>query len=258
MFSRASVNSFSTKSANPSASFTAPSATTTNPRIKLDLIEAQHAHAIIDIQPEGSADIYQSTILNVDAVTKTIVIDELFPQGFLGKAGQPLTVTLRLAGNRRVSFSTRLLAVKSYSDSTHYHLALPADIGYNQRRETYRFRLSQPFAGTSEFVTDDQFYCAGVVQDISLNGVRLALQHRVALQAGDALPQLTFEFAGLTFQCQADVRNVQSDESGNVAIGVKFRNMPRPQQRSLEQTLARWHREQARQTAAARLASSVN
>ena len=252
MFSRASANT-AIKPAikNPGDSTTLPAAA--NPRIKLDLIEAQHAHAIIDIQAEGAAEIYQSTILNVDATAKTIVVDELFPQGFLGKSGQPLTVTLRLAGNRRVSFSTRLLMLKNYSDSTHYHLALPADIGYSQRRETYRFRLSQPFAGTSEFVTNDRFYCAGVVQDISLNGVRLALQHRVALQSGDALPQLTFEFAGMTFQCQADVRNVQSDETGNVAIGIKFRNMPRPQQRSLEQTLARWHREQARQTAAARI-----
>lgn len=224
--------------------------------IKIDLISAQHAHAIIDVRSEGSTQIFQSTIVEVDLGRKWIVIDDMFPAGFNGARGQRLTVTLRLAGDRRVDFTTQLLERTARNGATRYHLELPAGFSYSQRRETWRFRASTAAMGFAEFTTPQQFYCGGQIQDISLCGMRVQLKHRIAVSAGDVLPQLHFQFLGSTIRCQGLVRNVCCDVAGNVIVGVEFRQMLRPQERELERLLVRLQREEARAVAAARLQSA--
>ncbi|HEY3698695.1 MAG TPA: PilZ domain-containing protein [Spongiibacteraceae bacterium] len=222
-------------------------------QLKPDLIEAQGTHAIIGVCIEGSSENYQSTIVDVDVGRKVIITDEMFPHGFAGRPGQTVAVTLRLAGNQCKTFSTRLLARTKHAESVQYQLVLPEYLSYSQRREAYRFRLPQTAAANVEFTTADGYFCSGVLQDISLNGMRIALRNQIALRMGDALTQLCFEFAGLKFRCNATVMNFHNDISGNLSIGIEFAAMPRPQQRLLEQILARWHRERARKNAAAKI-----
>lgn len=223
------------------------------PQLKPDLIEAQGAHAIIGVCIEGSSENYQSTIVDVDVARRIIVTDEMFPRGFAGRPGQTVAVTLRLAGNRCKTFSTRLLARTRHAESIQYQLVLPEYLSYSQRREAYRFRLPQTAAANVEFTTADGYFCSGALQDISLNGMRIAMRNQIAIRVGDALTQLCFEFAGLSFQCNAAVMNYHHDSGDNLSIGIEFAAMPRPQQRLLEQILARWHRERARKNAAAKI-----
>lgn len=230
-----------------------------NTSIKVDLISAQHAHAIIDVRIEGSTQIFQSTIVEVDLSRKWIVIDEMFPSGFNGARGQRLTVTLRLAGDRRVDFATQLLERTARNGAARYHLELPAGFSYSQRRETWRFRVTTPTVGFSEFVTPQNYYCAGQLQDISLCGIRVQLQQRIAVNAGDILPELRFEFLGSKFRCQGLVRNVFYDVAGNAIVGIEFQQMMRLQERELERILVRLQREEARAAASIRTtAPAVN
>lgn len=240
---------------NPQTARVSSATSASNSSIKVDLISAQHAHAIIDVRIDGSTQIFQSTIVEVNLNRKWIVIDEMFPAGFNGARGQRLTVTLRLAG-RRVDFTTQLLERTGLNGASRYHLELPAGFSYSQRRETWRFRVTTPSVGFSEFTTPQHYYCAGQIQDISLCGMRVQLQQRIAVSAGDILPELQFEFLGSKFCCQGLVRNLFYDVAGNAIIGIEFRQMTRPQERELERILVRLQREEARAVAAARLQSA--
>lgn len=210
---------------------------------KIDLIEAQHAHAIIDIQAQGSDLRYQSTIRAVDPVARTIEIDEVFPNNFNAAHGEALQITLRLMHNRRVTFATRLLRARGRC----YELVMPPNVTYNQRRDCYRFRLTTTSVAGAEFRYDRDYFCSASVLDISLMGIRLKLNHDIDVAPGDRLQQLSFLLHGREFICDAIVVNALRDIDGNIVLGAELSNMPRLQQRALEKILAQLHRNLARQ-----------
>jgi hypothetical protein len=78
--------------------------------VYLNLFDVQRSHALIDVAIDGVDAHYQSIILGVDPERGTISIDELFPAGFVGLPGQPVTVTVRLDGSRRLTFNTHIVA----------------------------------------------------------------------------------------------------------------------------------------------------
>jgi c-di-GMP-binding flagellar brake protein YcgR len=128
-------------------------------------------------------------------------------------------------------------------------VALPDFVDYNQRRGAFRLQLRGGWGTVSQFVAPDQHHCAATVRDLSSTGIRLELEDPAAVAEGDVLTDLRFEFAGRSYQCQADVRNVAS-ASGNVVVGAAFRDLPRVEQRSLERMIMQMQRQQAQQISA--------
>jgi c-di-GMP-binding flagellar brake protein YcgR len=211
----------------------------------IDLIEAQHANAIIELQTLDSGDRYQSTILAVDPTARTIEIDEVFPSGFNAPHGAALNVTLRLTHNRRVTFSTRLLR----AGCARYELAMPPGFTYNQRRNCYRFKITPALSAGAEFRDAHDYYCSAQLLDISLTGARLQLNHQIDVAPDQLLHQLTFKLLGSDFLCSAVIKNCTRHTDGRAIVGVEFKSMPRPQQRALEKILAQLHRNLARHKA---------
>jgi c-di-GMP-binding flagellar brake protein YcgR len=80
---------------------------------------------------------------------------------------------------------------------------------------------------------------------LSSTGIRLELQEQAQVAEGDVLTDLRFEFAGRSFQCQADVRNVAQHDGDNMVVGAAFRDMSRVEQRSLERMIMQMQRQQA-------------
>lgn len=216
----------------------------------LNLIEAQRSRAIIDVDIDGAAGRYQSVILRVDPTAGAIIIDELFPAGFIGLPGQPLTITVRRADGSRAQFATRVIERRSVNGVDNYQLVLPASIAYEQRREVYRLRLSATRGVVSEFQTADRQFCAATVQDLSATGIRLELQHALPLMDGDVLSELDFEFEQQRFHCHARVRHVYGDRSGKTVVGAVFCDFPRFQQRILERIIMQRQRREVQQTRA--------
>jgi len=77
--------------------------------VYLNLFDVQRSHALIDVAINGTDAHYQSIILDVDPLRGSVAIDELFPAGFVGLPGQPVTVTVRLDGARKLTFNTHIL-----------------------------------------------------------------------------------------------------------------------------------------------------
>jgi c-di-GMP-binding flagellar brake protein YcgR len=218
----------------------------------LNLIEAQRAGAIIDVDIDGVAGRYQSVILQVNPHTGSILIDELFPAGFIGLPGQSLTITVRRLDGSRTGFTTRVVERRNDDGVDNYLLMLPSSVAYEQRREVFRLRLARSRGVVAEFQTEDQQFCGAIVQDLSATGIRLELQNSIYLASGDVLTGLEFEFEQHYFQCQARVRHVSYDRAGKIIIGAAFHNFPRLQQRILERIIMQQQRRAVQQLRAAK------
>lgn len=213
-------------------------------QVYLNLFDVQRSHALIEVAVDGTDAHYQSIILGLDPEAGTMTIDELFPAGFVGLPGQPLTVIVRLDGKRRLSFSTSILARESEEGVESYRLAMPEFVDYNQRRGAYRLQLRGGWGAVSQFRAPNQHRCSATVRDLSSTGIRLELDEPAEVAEGDLLADLQFHFAGRSFQCQADVRNVQQNDD-NIVLGAAFRDMSRVEQRSLERMIMQMQRQQA-------------
>lgn len=220
--------------------------------VYLNLFDVQRSHALIDVAIDGVDAHYQSIILSVDPEAGTIAIDELFPAGFIGLPGQPVTVSVRLDGSRRLTFNTHIMTRRDDDRSVDsYVLALPESLDYNQRRGAFRLSLGSGWAVVSEFRAPDQQQCSARVRDLSSTGIRLELQSSLPLSEGDVLEDLQFEFAGRNYHCLADVRSVLGgeDPADRYLVGAAFRDLPRLEQRSLERMIMQMQRQQVQQTA---------
>jgi len=216
-------------------------------QVYLNLFDVQRSHALIEVAVDGSDAHYQSIILALDPEAGTLTIDELFPGGFVGLPGQPLTITVRLDGKRRLTFSTHILARRNDEGVESYSLALPEFVDYNQRRGAFRLQLRGGWGAASQFLAPGQNRCSATVRDLSSTGIRLELQDAADVAEGDVLTDLQFEFAGRSFQCHADVRNVAHNANDNVVVGAAFMDLPKVEQRSLERMIMQMQRQQAQQ-----------
>lgn len=220
--------------------------------VYLNLFDVQRSHALIDVAIDGVDAHYQSIILSVDPLAGSIVIDELFPAGFIGLPGQPVTVSVRLDGSRRLTFNTHIVTRRDDDSAVDsYVLALPESLDYNQRRSAFRLQLGAGWAVLSEFRAPDRRQCSARVRDLSSTGIRFELQGSQPLSEGDVLEDLQFEFAGRNYQCRADVRSVLGGEeqSDRYLVGAAFRDLPRLEQRSLERNIMQMQRQRVQQTA---------
>lgn len=217
--------------------------------VYLNLFDVQRSHALIDVAIDGVNARYQSIIIGVNPERGVLEIDELFPGGFFGLPGQPVTITVRLDSVRRLTFKTHIISRREDGPLESYWLALPESLDYNQRRSSFRLALGQGWGVTSEFLAPDQERCSARVRDLSSTGIRLEVVGSARPAAGDVLHDLHFEFAGRNYQCAADVRNVTTskDESDRFLIGAQFRDMPRIEQRSLERMIMQLQRQQVQQ-----------
>lgn len=214
--------------------------------VYLNLFDVQRSHALIDVAIDGIDARYQSIIIGVDPERGILEIDELFPPGFVGLPGQPVTVSVRLDGKRRLTFASHIISRHDDGQLESYWLALPESVDYNQRRGSFRLQLGQGWGVNSEFLTPEQERCSARVRDLSSTGIRLEVVGATRPAAGDVLEDLQFEFAGRNFHCAADVRNVTN--SGNTSdhflIGAQFKDLSRVEQRSLERMIMQMQRQQ--------------
>ncbi len=213
-------------------------------QVYLNLFDVQRSHALIEVGVDGTDAHYQSIILALDPEAGTLTIDELFPAGFVGLPGQPLTVTVRLDGKRRLTFNTHILARQNDQGLESYRLTLPEFVDYNQRRGAFRIQFRNGWGVASQFVAPDQHRCSATVRNLSSTGIRLELQDSAPVVAGDVLTDLQFEFVGRNFQCQADVRNVTNGDDDSIILGAAFRDLSRVEQRSLERMIMQMQRQQ--------------
>ena len=217
----------------------------------LHLHQAQRSRDFLEVMVEGGEVVYQSMILELDPNERTILIDELFPKGFVGLVGQKVHLAIRQKGGRKIKFESVIQEQYSYDDAPIYVLAMPQDIETGQRRSAYRLPIADTMAIDSHFVgPEGQPYHAslrnvsstGIAMDVLLGDDETGVHGPDSFQYNDILDDLVFDFAGVNINCEASVRSIEVDQR-HVLIGAEFVDLPPVEQRVLERSIMRIQRD---------------
>lgn len=215
----------------------------------LTLFQAQREHYFIDVEVEGDDVVYQSMILSLDPEEKTILIDELFPRGFVGLPGQKVKVSVRQPKGHKVKFFTTILEQHTDDDAPLYVLTLPAMLDSDQRRNAYRLPVSHALRIKPQFIGPDNRNYVARLCDVSSRGVGMELEvdDPEQFHYEDGLSHVAFDFAGISFDCDMKIKNLSVDPSHNkVVIGAEFIDLPPLDQRMLEKSIMRIQRDRIR------------
>ena len=216
----------------------------------LQLFQAKRDHHLIEVMVDGDDVVYQSIILELDTDERTLLIDELFPTGFVGLPGQRVMISIRQQQGRRLSFRSEIVQYQLVDDAPVYVLAMPRDLDSDQRRNAYRLPINNDIVIESQFVGPDQKTYRGRVCNLSRTGLSLALDEAQseAFRREDDVNHLRFDFAGINVDCTAKVRNIEVPETAQqpLRIGAEFVGLSPMVERSLERSILRIQRDRLR------------
>ena len=178
----------------------------------LQLHQAQRSKSFVEVTVDGDDVIYQSMILELDPDERTILIDELFPTGFLGLPGQTVSLTIRQQGGRKFKLHSVIMQQHQFNGSPLYVLAMPADSQTDQRRNSFRLPLGKASIDSKFRGPDRQFY-HGRLCNVSSTGIAIEVSAANAnsFHYNDQLEHVTFDFAGVDIDCRMAIRNVVPD-----------------------------------------------
>lgn len=218
--------------------------------IYLKLYQSMREHHFVDVRIDGDDAVYQSMILEIDPLEKTILIDELFPRGFVGLPGQRVEVTVRQSQAQKVKFATTILEQHDFDETPLYVLTMPDALDSDQRRNAYRLPIGRNLAICPRFVgPDNQRYLARLC-NLSTRGVALEVEvdDPEQFHDDDELQHVAFDFAGMSFDCDMTVRNVmvRDSDQNTVLIGAEFHDLPALEERVLEKSIMRIQRDRIR------------
>lgn len=220
--------------------------------IYLQLHQAQRSRSFVEVQVEDDDVIYQSIILSVDPEERTLLIDELFPNDFVGLAGQRVRISIRQNNGRKLKFNS-VIREQYLDDGTPlYVLTMPEDLQTDQRRSSYRLPIGNNTLIESQFTGPDQQSYPAKLRNLSSSGISMEVAvnniEDFDLHYNDKLSHLQFDFAGINVDCGLAVRNVEPlDEAHqSVLIGAEFVDIGPLEQRGLEKSIMRIQRDRIR------------
>lgn len=213
----------------------------------LQLYQAQRQRSFVDVQVEGNPEHYQSMVLELDPESRTVLIDELFPGGFVGLPGQQVSLSIRQSGGRKLTFNSVIQQQHTHQGSPLYVLAMPANIATDQRRNSYRLPLANSPIDSCFEGPDHQPY-HGRVCNVSGSGIaiEIAADSANSFHYNDALEHVMFDFAGVAIDCRMAVRSVEvetDDEGERLMIGAEFVDLSQLEKRVLEKSIMRVQRD---------------
>lgn len=207
--------------------------------INLLLKKIHLKHSLLTINIESSDECYGSTILELNKDKNYLVIDELYPEKGHAriKVGTNISFNAHYAG-AFVYFIGTVTAIGENSKAAYYKIAMPDEVQYHQRRNTYRITTSISEPITVNLVNEDEVLIKAELRDISHGGVCLRVNpaSHITIRRGDIMPTCLIQvsderkiLSSLSI-CHVDVVK----ETGSLRIGAEFSDMSKFDQRELE------------------------
>jgi c-di-GMP-binding flagellar brake protein YcgR len=215
----------------------------------LERLAKQHALLTVDIP--GHREHYTSSIVTVDR--PYVLLDELLPSTGhqLLLAERTLQVTGKLDGID-IRFITTLERVDSTNDMVTYHLNLPGQIDYRQRRLAYRAHI--PMVKLLRVIIDssDGTVVEGVLHDLSHGGAGMIFPDGPPAVVPGLLHECAIELPDDAWlYCEVELRYSKSIRSRNrQLIGARFSELSPAQARLVGQCVLELERELVRKRAA--------
>lgn len=211
----------------------------------LGLLKRLHQdRCLLAVTLANSGPIYTSALLEIDPEQNIIVLDELRPES--GHAELLTRRHCRIRGELKgvtVSFTAELIDSGHRDDIAYYRLTCPASLHYGQRRAHYRPRVGLSNKTTVELQLPAGQVLTGNLQDLSLGGLRIKLDHDLAgLTLNARLPcRLTLPGATV-FECTIEIRSLSGAPSPQ--LGARFEPFLPGQRQLLQKFLRELEREE--------------
>lgn len=211
----------------------------------LGLLKRLHqGRCLLAVTLDNSNPIYTSALLEIDAEQDIIVLDELRPDS--GHADLLARRRCRIRGELKgvtVSFTAELIDSGYRDGIAYYRLTCPTSLHYGQRRAHYRPRVGQSNKTTVELQLPTGQVLAGTLQDLSLGGLRIKLDHDLTgLTLNTRLPcRLTLPGATV-FECTIEIRSLSGAPAPQ--LGGRFEPFLPGQRQLLQKFLRELEREE--------------
>jgi len=208
----------------------------------------QEAHVLLRITIPGENQAYLSALLEVHPVDGYLLLDELNPpegNAALQRARR-LGVSAQLRGVD-ISFTTDLIDTGSSAQIAYYRLAMPQGMRYQQRRTSYRARISLARMIPVLLTRDDGTTLEGQLFDISVGGIGTHYKpgKTIDIQQGGVWDECIIRLDGTQeIRSALEVCFIGEDSrSRQLRLGGKFLNLARPQIKIIENFVAALERD---------------
>ncbi|MGB1800059.1 MAG: flagellar brake protein [Gammaproteobacteria bacterium] len=204
-------------------------------------------HSLLSILLDNSDEYYGSTIIEINNEKNYLVIDELYPI----EGHKKIEVSSRLLINTQykgafVNFTGIVEAIGENDKAAYYKIAMPAEVEYHQRRNTYRIATSVSETIPVTLVNEDDIMIKGELRDISHGGlcIRINALSHLSLASDDYIPTCLIHVeSGQKILTSVNVCHVEKiNETGSLRIGAEFANISKIDRRELEHLIAKLER----------------
>jgi len=210
------------------------------------------------VKAEDCRQLFQSMVLSVDEINKTILIDELFPQPEIKLLADQTLYFESHDNGSTTSFSSTVITDTRSNGLPALLLNLPDVIKLEQRRNNFRLQLRNNQPVSAKLFQNHYDALSGMVKDISNHGLRINLTGNQTdeLQHGDILQHCEINLDEMNqIECQLTVRSKRyfSRPYRHTQIGTEITDIKLKHRDLLTHYVTRQQRMQCRQRADSRL-----
>lgn len=216
---------------------------TTTDDIRHLLKKINAKHSLLSVTIESSEAYYGSTIIEINHDENYLVIDELYPEEGHAKitVGSHLSFITQHSG-AFVNFIGTIEAIGENEKAAYYKIAIPKEIEYHQRRNTYRIATNVNEPILVNLVNNDEVLIKAELRDISHGGLclRVNASPHISIKSDDYIPTCLIQVdKSRKILSSLNICHVETiKETGSLRIGAEFAQMSKIDRRELEHFIA--------------------
>ncbi|GEM_PF-1739877 len=208
------------------------------------LLKKVHSkHSLLSITIDYPDEFYGSTIIEINDDENYLVIDELYPEEGHAKVeiGTSLTFNTQYSG-AFVNFIGTVNAISKNEKASYYKIAMPKEIEYHQRRNTYRIATNINDPIYVNLVNEDEILIKAELRDLSHGGLclRVNAASHISIHNDDYFPTCLIQVGNdRKILSSLNICHVETiKETGSLRIGAKFAEISKVDRRELEHLIA--------------------
>ncbi len=215
------------------------------------LLQRMQEHIVI-ITARFAADIelYNTSIIKVDAIKRRFYLDEFLPSNGNSQIRALKKVTLRVRLDGAIlTMDCNLYQAEEETGTPCFIMHFPEKIRSIQRRESYRVSIPVSKRYQTTMQTDAGHFMAGFLHDISFSGVSIRLEQRpdFDFKVGNNIPFLTLHLDEV-ITCSMEIKRI-SHVVGKIIVSGHLEDISPAQQRIIQRFILRLDREKRQQEA---------
>jgi len=204
-------------------------------------------HSLLSVTIKSFNDYYGSTIIEINNDENYLVIDELYPEAGHKRIeiGTQLSFNTQYAG-AFVNFIGKVNAIGGNEKAAYYKIAIPEELEYHQRRNTYRIATSISEPIQVNLVNEDEILIKAELRDLSHGGLclRINASPHISIKSGSTIPTCLIQVDKTRkILSSLNICHVEEiKETGSLRIGAEFAKMSKTDRRELEHLIATMER----------------